>query len=131
MIVCDTLEKKMNSKNSEQDEAVDRQSQHFTGLCQALEQKLKEKSNWLDEKFSDVCTLLDKKFTEETGKNADRIENEHRFFNELCQGLGKDLNDKTGDLDDRLTAASAKLEANIAAVDAKLNIGWTGQLPCL
>ena len=60
---CDLLEKKAATKNAEQDDIVDRQEQHFTAVSEALEGKLKEKTSWLDEKFSDVCSLLDRKFT--------------------------------------------------------------------
>jgi hypothetical protein len=120
---CDLLEKKAATKNAEQDDIVDRQEQHFTAVSEALEGKLKEKTSWLDEKFSDVCSLLDRKFTEETAKNIDRIESEHKLTSDTCAAITKEFHETSNELDDRFGGFCNKLEASGATTDARLTQG--------
>ena len=71
------------TKDLEQDQCIEKHRAHAESTSESLETKLKDKTAWLDEKFSDVCSLLDKKFTEESAKQIDRIDSEHKYFDEL------------------------------------------------
>ena len=59
------------TKDLEQDQSIEKHRAHAESISESLESKLKDKTSWLDEKFSDVCSLLHKKFTKESVE-ADR-----------------------------------------------------------
>ena len=77
------------TKDLEQDQSIEKHRAHAESISESLETTLKDKMAWLSEKFSDVCSLLDKKFTEESAKQIDRIDSEHKYFDELHAGPGQ------------------------------------------
>ena len=113
------LEKKLVTKDLEQGQSIKEHRAHAGSIYESLETKLKDKTAWLDEKFSDMCSLLDKKFTEESAKQINSIDSEHKYFDELCTGLDKGPDEHTTELNNKFTASCANLESGVTALGTK------------